>query len=421
MRKKIPVEELKPGMWVTELDRPWRETPLLFQGFEVKDDHDIDEIRRHCRYVFIETSEEHDAAIHHLPGTPESRVQFSPAARRQEFTVLKKFAAGPPPAPRYPDRTTLEQELPRAREVVRESKLLMQDIMDDVRVGQSLNTAVAKQAVARMVDSILDNPDALVCLGQIKSKDQYTAEHGLRVCIIALAFGRHLGLEAPDLNYLGIGALLHDIGKVRIPLEILNKPTRLTAEEFEVMKMHVPHGVDILQATPGIPPPAIDLVRYHHERFDGTGYVSGTKGEQIGLFGSIGAIVDCYDAITSDRTYHNGMSSFDALNRMYEWRGKDLHPELTEQFIQCMGVYPIGSVVELNTGAVGVVISVNRFRRLRPRLQLVLTPEKTPYAPPRMIDLMQLDAETGGVPVEIRHVLPHGAHGVNPADYLPKP
>jgi putative nucleotidyltransferase with HDIG domain len=265
-----------------------------------------------------------------------------------------------------------------------------------------------------MVESVIRNPDALVCLAQLKKRDEYTVTHSMRVCILALTFGRHLDFTAEELNLLGLGALLHDVGKMKIPESILNKPDRLTPEEFEIIKTHVPHGVAILESHPGIPKAAIELVHSHHERYNGAGYIRGLKGDNIGLFGSIGAIVDCYDAITSDRVYHAGISSYDALGVMYSARRRDYHPELVEQFIQCMGVYPIGCLVEFNTGSVGVVVSVNRERRLRPRVSMVLMPDKTPYTPAKIVDLMQHDTD-----LEIRKVLPAGSFGINPVDHLP--
>ena len=291
--------------------------------------------------------------------------------------------------------------------------------MGDVRLGRSINTTAAKKVVADMVDSVIRNPDALMCLNQLKDKDEYTALHSLRVCVLALAFGRHLELSEEELNLLGIGALLHDIGKMKVPNDILNKPGKLTEDEFALMKSHVPRGVEILEKAHGISSAAIDVARYHHERYAGNGYALGTKGDQIGLFGSVGAIVDCYDAITSDRSYHTGMSAHDALTKMYSWRGRDFQPLLVEQFIQCMGIYPIGSVVELNNGSIGVVVSINRARRLKPKVAMVLNPDKTPYAPSKVIDLMHQDTTGGGRGLEIRKVLPPGEHGVIPTKYIP--
>ena len=420
MKKKIGVQNLRLGMYVSELDRPWIESRFLFQGFEVRTEEELEELRRLCKYVYIETDVEYaDGRI--KPRAKPAIGRPAPdefGAKRIGFELVDKFATHEPRAIRYPDRATIEEELPRAREIERETRQLLGGIIDDARMGRLIDTPRAKVAIAELVASILRNPDALVCLNQLKDKDQYTATHSIRVCVLALAFGRHLELTEDELNILGLGALLHDIGKTKIPIEILNKPGRLTPDEFELMKSHVPRGVDILERTPGIPPRAIEVARAHHERFDGSGYAMGLSGAQIGLFGQVGAIVDCYDAITSDRAYHAGMSAHDALRKMYEWRRKDFDDRLVENFIQCMGIYPIGSVVEMNTGSVGVVVSVNRMRRLRPRVALVLDARKQPYTDVRVIDLMQQTVDAGAPGIEIRSVLPVGSFGIDPVQYL---
>ena len=423
MKKKVLVQELRLGMYVSELDRSWRETPFLFQGFEIESDEQIEEIRRYCEHVFIDTEQGHHATSKPRPVANTPPPASAPAIEKNRIVRLEKvvdrFAPGHRRPPRYQDVTVLEEEIGHAREIVTETRETVYDIMGDVRLGRSINTTAAKKVVADMVDSVIRNPDALMCLNQLKDKDEYTALHSLRVCVLALAFGRHLELSDEELNLLGIGALLHDIGKMKVPNEIINKPGKLTDEEFTLMKSHVPRGVEILEQTHGIPSVAIDVARYHHERFSGGGYAAGFKGDEIGLFGSVGAIVDCYDAITSDRSYHAGLSAHDALNKMYSWRGRDFQPMLVEQFIQCMGIYPIGSVVELSNGSIGVVVTINRARRLRPKVALVLNPDKKPYAPSRVIDLMDSADEKGSSKLEIRKVLPPGEHGIIPTKYIP--
>ncbi len=424
MKKKLAIRDLRLGMYVSELDRNWLETSFLFQGFEIVSDEQIEELKQVCQYVYIDTEQGQDNILKSRPGVPASSPTALPAEtpkqRKIEFKeVLDRFTPGHRRPPRYQDTSTLEEEISQAKSLVTETRETVYTIMDDVRLGRSIDTVTAKKVVADMVDSVIRNPDALMCLNQLKHKDEYTALHSLRVCVLALAFGRHLDLSDEELNLLGIGALLHDIGKMKVPLDIINKPGRLTEQEFELMKSHVPRGVEILEQTHGISSASIDVARFHHERYAGAGYAKGVKGEKIGLFGSIGAIVDCYDAITSDRSYHMGMSAHDALKKMYSWRGKDFQPLLVEQFIQCMGIYPIGSVVELNTGSIGVVISVNRLRRLKPKVVLVLTPDKTPFSPVKVIDLMNQGAENIGHEIEIRKVLPPGEHGVMPTKYIP--
>ncbi len=421
MKKKIAVHDLRCGMFISQLDCNWLDTPFMFQGFLIETDAQIEEVKRYCQHVYIDIEQGYDILVSHAP-SPESTNDIlqteSEKSRKTDFAILKKFTPGYKHPPRYQDQSVLEEELTQAKLVVSQTRNTVYSIMEDARLGRSIDTPGAKKAVADMVDSVIRNPDALTCLNQLKKKDEYTALHSLRVCVLALAFGRHLELSIEELNILGVGALLHDIGKMKVPNDILNKPDKLTGVEFELMKSHVPLGVAILEETKGILPASIEVARSHHERFNGSGYAFGTKGSQIGLFGSIGAIVDCYDAITSDRSYHTGMSAHDALKKMYSWRGTDFHPGLVEQFIQCMGIYPIGSLVELNNGSIGVVISVNRLRRLKPKLALVLNPEKVPYTPARIVDLMHM-SDPSLAKLEIRKVLPSGTHNINPTDYIP--
>lgn len=425
MKKKIRVQELQHGMYVSELvGRQWRETPFLFQGFEVHTDEEIEEIRKYCEHVLIDTEQGYDISPkprRPAPISPQKKAEPDELIREPIINlekVVENFAPWHNRVPRYKDATVLEEEISYAKKATTQTREAVYDIMGDVRLGRSINTNVAKKVVADMVDSVIRNPDALMCLNQLKNKDEYTALHSLRVCVLALAFGRHLDLSDEELNVLGLGALLHDVGKMKVPNDIINKPGKLTEEEFNLMKSHVPHGVTILEDTHGIPSAAIDVARYHHERYAGGGYAMGAKGEQIGLFGTVGAIVDCYDAITSDRSYHVGMSAHDALKKMYSWRGKDFQPVMIEQFIQCMGIYPIGSVVELYNGCVGVVISVNRERRLLPKLALVLNTDKQPFSPVRVIDLMDY-SERRNRDMEIRKVLSPGEFGVIPTKYIP--
>jgi len=417
MKRKLDVQQLKIGMYVSELDRPWRETPFMFQGFEIRSEDEIRELQRYCHHVYIETAEIYQTPP---PRTPAERAVAREAVnhKKVERDLLIKVESQPLLQPVYHDRTTLEEEIQTVKEAHRETRELIYTVMEDVRLGKNINTLGAKKIVGELAESVIRNPDALTCFTQLKRKDEYTALHSLRVCILALAFGRHLGLERDELNLLGLGALLHDIGKMKVPNEILNKPGALSDYEYALMKSHVPRGVEFLDKTSGIPRPAIEVARCHHERYSGSGYIGGLKGDQIGLFGMIGGIVDCYDAISSDRAYHAGMSAHAALKKMYEWRNRDFHPALVEQFIQCMGIYPIGSVVELNTGEIGVVVAMNRVRRLKPRVALVLRADFSPLPGATTVDLMEYMTRDGH-PCEIERVLQPGIYGINPVNYMP--
>jgi putative nucleotidyltransferase with HDIG domain len=425
MKTKVDVHDLRLGMYVAELDRPWLGTPFLFQGFQIESDEQLAQLRTLCKHVFVLNEETH--APVGIARRPLAATDNPPKARMlsqrevdssADVTNPKIQKTGTPPQ-RYPDLTPVEEELQTAVEVERSARETLYTILDDARFGHSLDMQRARRVVGQMTESIIRNPDALVWLTHLKKKHEYTALHSLRVCVLALALGRHLGYDPERLSILGTGALLHDIGKLRIPNEIIDKPETLTRAEFEIMKSHVSHGLDILKDAPGIPAAALEVVGRHHERYSGNGYVFGMSGDTIGEFGLISAIVDTYDAITSERSYHHSLSAADALKIIYEGRERAYHPWLVEQFIQCMGIFPIGSIVEMNTGSIGVVITANRLRRLRPRIALILSPDRKPYSPATVIDLMQEPHDPRGRSLEIKNVLPSGAFGINPTDYIP--
>lgn len=421
MRKKIDVQNVEIGMYVADLDRLWRETRFMFQGFEIRSQEDLNELKRACKFVYILTDYNPLAPPKPAIKNPQITKTDSAAEHETGGLAISRFLQEDRPATKHwrRDETTLEQELPRAQKIESEARTVLYNILDDARFGNSVNTSAAKKAVVDITESVIRNPDAMMVLTQLKEADQYTALHCLRVCILAVTFGRHLQMTREELNLLGLGALLHDIGKMKVPLDILNKPGRLTDEEFTVMQSHVPEGLKILQNSSGVTPLSLQVVERHHERYGGDGYVNRMAGDAIGSFGLVSAIVDCYDAITSDRVYRSGTPAYEALTSMYNWRGQDFHPRLVEQFIQCMGIYPIGSLVELNNGAIGVVVSINRERSLRPKLVLVLDPIKSRYAPPQIVNLGQEPFTDPIFPIEIQKVLPPGTYGINPTEYLP--
>jgi putative nucleotidyltransferase with HDIG domain len=424
MKRKVDVNDLRKGMYVTELDRPWLGTSFLFQGFEIRTDDELTQLRRLCRHVYVLEGD-----IIALPGphrpientasrSVNTKTTKVTGLRPETLTAVRVPKGGIPPQ-RYTDVTPVEEELQQSVEVEHSTRETLHTILDDARLGRSMDVPRTKRVIGQMTESIIRNPDALVWLTQLKKKHEYTATHSLRVCVLALALGRHLGYSREHLNVLGIGALLHDIGKLKVPVELLDKPDVLTRDEFELMKAHVPEGLKLLDGAPGIPAASLEVVGRHHERYSGNGYVFGMSGDTIGEFGLISAIADTYDAITSDRSYHLSLSAGDALKIIYEGRGRGYHPWLAEQFIQCMGIFPIGSIVEMSSGSIGVVITANRQRRLRPRVALILSPQRQPYTPAAIVDLMQVTHDPSGNPLEIRNMLPSGAFGINPTDYIP--
>jgi putative nucleotidyltransferase with HDIG domain len=401
MKKKIDTTYLKEGMYVAELDRPWLDSQFLFQGFVVDSDEDLQRLKSECIYVIIdpEKGDDIDVSIQHEPVSKTIGIDLD---KRQRAKVKVSF----------------EEEIAGARQVHHRTRSQIDTMFNDVRMGRSIDVTDAKQVVSDMVDSIVRNPDAMQWLTNLRKRDEYTAIHSMNVCIFALTFGRYLGLNDSELNELGIGALLHDIGKMRMPLQILNKKGKLSDEESDIVQQHAQHGYDILQQTPGLPASALEVAYSHHERKNGDGYPRGLKEDEIHLYARVVSIVDIYDAITSDRVYHHGLNTLDALKHMFEWRENDLDSDLVERFIQCLGIYPIGSLVELNSEEVGIVISVAQGRRLTPMIMLVRDAEKKVMMPPKMIDLSRFNRGNSGQPLEIRRVLEPSTYGIDIREYI---
>jgi putative nucleotidyltransferase with HDIG domain len=423
VKKRLDVRDLQIGMYVSALDRPWLETPFMFQGFLLDAEEQLETLRQYCEYVYIDTDlaqqipDEAAAVAAALIKTEKSDDDLE--RKRLEFEMLRAQAKPVAQTQIYEDVSDVEEEIEVVADAYRQSIEMMDQVLEDAQKKRNIDTAGITISVGRLANSVIRNPDALMLFSQIKNKDAYTAQHSLRVCVLALTMGRQLGLEVGAIKALGIGALLHDIGKVRIPEEILKKPGRLTKPEIELMKLHVPYGLQILRSqAPGLPTVALDVVGWHHERYDGSGYMSGAKGNEISQFGHIGAITDHFDAVTSDRPWRKGAAHHSTLMSMYDQRGKLFHPGLVEQFIRSMGVYPIGSVVQLNTGEAGVVITRNRRRHLRPRVVLAAKADNSLYRVARTVDLTK-DRSPDGRMYEIVRVLGPDEHKINPIDHLP--
>lgn len=254
-------------------------------------------------------------------------------------------------------------------------------------MGRVVDTQKAKDLVAELASNIASSLDASMWLTQLKNRDEYTAIHSLNVCVLSLTFGRALGMPTPELEELGLGALLHDIGKMLVPLKILNKPGKLTDEEFEIMKSHPYKGYKLLQKDENISDEVMNIVKSHHERLNGAGYPDKLTDNSISYYTKIVSITDVYDAITSDRVYHDGMTPHDAMQRLYEWMPNNFDQELMQKFIRTLGIYPIGSVVELKTGHIGLVVKLNESHRLKPVVMLLMNRFREFYPRRKLVNL----------------------------------
>ncbi|MBY6187560.1 HD-GYP domain-containing protein [Marinobacter hydrocarbonoclasticus] len=304
-------------------------------------------------------------------------------SRTASSTAAKPTA----PANPTPAKASLKEEMPRARKLYNQARQMQQRMMHDVKLGKQLDLAPVEQMADQFINSVFRNASALNCLRLIKDKDDYLLEHSIGVAILMTLFARQLGYSGGVLHKICVGSLLHDIGKVMIPSEILNKPGKLTDEEFAVMKSHAAHSRDIIKETPGISPISLDVAAMHHEKLDGSGYPDGLRDEEITTYGRMIAICDIYDAITADRIYHRGAPPTVALKRLLEMTPKMLDRELVQQFIQCIGVYPPGSMVELSNGLLAVVQEVNEEKPLKPIVKVVYNPTSRTHVMATVVDL----------------------------------
>lgn len=302
-----------------------------------------------------------------------------------------------------------------AREAVNKLAESVEDIFQKVGEGGALDIIKVRKSVEPMIDSIARNPDACVWLARLKQQDNYSYQHSIGASIWAVALGRQLGLPRADLRSLAVGGLLFDVGKLHVDQELLTAKRPLDEEEFKAVRKHVEYGVDIVSSSGLQNSDVMDMVAHHHERHDGSGYPQGLIGEEIPVFARIASIVDCYDAITSHRVYARGTSPSEAIKMLYKWRDIDFQAELVEEFIQAIGIYPAGSLVELSSGEVAVVIAESRTRRLRPRVMILLDADKQPLSTMAIIDLKDQSHRANGEPLDIIGSLEPEAYGIDMA------
>jgi HD-GYP domain-containing protein (c-di-GMP phosphodiesterase class II) len=392
--RKIAVADLEIGMYVSELDRPWLETPFLFQGFYIRNQEEIDAVRSHCRSIVIDTRVEDER-----PPEP------------------------PPPKPkpaRPPDEAMreLKDEIKPASGIHARLYSSVEDVMGELMSSGKLDLQKLETAVVPMVDSVLRNPAAMTCLMRIRRKGGYLYSHSLASSVWATVLGREIGLDRDGMRVVALGAMLLDVGKTRIPEAILAKPGKLDAGEIALMRRHVEFGLDLLKEAGRVDARVLDMVAHHHERFNGSGYPAGLKDGEIPVYGRIAGIVDTYDAMITSRPYASTQSSYGALRQLRALAGVEFQSEVVDQFTQAIGMFPTGTLVLLNTGEVAVVTAQSRIRRLRPEVMIILDAAKQPLAEYRVVDLNQVSATADNQQsLWIEQGLEPGAFDIDPAEY----
>ena len=442
-RIKIDVIDVVPGMFVAQLDRPWLETPFLFQGFEIREESEAVQLREYCQHVYVDpkrsTVPAHEIKERHRKNDGSILVVFDKQKQKQKQnkavkspSILRRLAlrlAGIDPTGTisqrlcgvqgYKYKTSTRDEAPAAASSYNNAVNIMNDVLNQVRDGNPVNVETVRSAVTPMIDSMLRNPDAMSWFVSLQKQDEYSYQHSIATSVWAVVLGRHLGFDRQSLDKLAIGGMLMDIGKTRLPQEMLQKAGKLNAHELDLMLQHVDFGVDMVKSAPGVGRDILDMIASHHERYDGSGYPNALQGADIPVYGRIAGIVDCYDAMVTERPYQAARSSYDAVRELNKLSGTLFQKELVEQFVQALGMFPTGSLVELNTGAVGIVVEQNRVRRLRPKVMVLLDEAKQPVETHHTVDLRALPTKADD-PEAVWIATGHepGAFGIDSKDYF---
>lgn len=412
MRNKVDCSDLEVGMYVVDLDRPWNlapfEPPFDIQGFTIRYESEISKVQSLCRYVYID------------PELGKGAKQYlSDGSKLKDITrVFSSLPSKSLPPQVYKDQTTLQEEVPQARQILMDTDELYQKITKNLGQGQYTSEDEVKNVVSGLVESVIRNPEALSWLTGLKQKDNRTYVHAISVAVLALTMGRFLGFPKERLYVLGTATLLQDIGKIALSGELLNKKRRLTPDEFDTLKEHVNHSVEMLENSRKFNIDIIHTVRLHHERYDGTGYPDGLHGNQIPLLSTISGIVDCYQAGTSPRPYREPKTSFQVLMELYRERNAAFSEGVIEQFIQCVGIFPIGSFIKLNTGEIGVVVRRNQIQQLKPKVMILIAQDGRRVENPETIDLAAQYLDPDEPPRVIASVVDPTAYDLDPAEFF---
>ncbi len=378
MLKKIEVTQLQVGMYIHDLDCGWLEHPFFRSRFMISDTAMINKISAtNIHHVVIDTTKGIDCKE---DGVDEVQLTLQENIAEASTHNGKQVSAA--------------DEVDNARLIYEEATSVVHRLLEDVRLGKQVELEHIEPVTEKIVNSVFRNKDALISLTRIKDRDLYTFMHSVSVSGLMASFALDRGMNRERIKQLALGGLLHDIGKMKVPLEILNKPGKLTDDEFEIMQGHAQLGIDYLSNTPGLSQDVMDVVSMHHERFDGTGYPNGLKGDEISEVGQMSSIIDVYDALTSVRCYKDAWEPSYTLKKLLEWSGSQFSKKLVSNYIRCLGIYPVGSLVQLQTGLVGIVIEQNEKELLRPDVRIIYNSCFEKYVKVRDIQLRKIPQES---------------------------
>ncbi len=379
MLKKIDVKQLSVGMYLKEFCGSWIDHPFWRNSFVITDPKDIERIRASkIQAVWIDCAKGLDVAP---DATPLSEAETESQVDAELKLAIQSTRDTAP--------ASMNEEMARAAKICAQAKQAVTSMFEEARMGKAVDSGNARKLVEEISDSVTRNPGALISLARLKTADDYTYMHSVAVCALMISLGRQIGVDENTIPRLGIAGLLHDLGKAMMPQDVLNKPGKLTDEEFGIMKRHPSEGAKLLQSSESIDDIALDVALHHHEKTDGSGYPEGLKDNEISLYAKMGAVCDVYDAITSNRPYKAGWDPAESLRRMAEWANGHFDPTVFQAFVKSLGIYPIGSLVRLSSGRLGLVVEQSPKSLLTPRIKVFFSTRSNTRIRPTLIDLSQ--------------------------------
>ena len=420
----VEVEFLRLGVFVAELDRPWLGTPFLLQGFLIDDEAQIRQLQALCRLVYVDRRRSiGDQYVAMIRERDRRRLALGALDDDEFLAVARRLRAGMADdearrKARPLGETGLEEELLYSAPVIEDVQRTLATIRETISSGATVDLARVCDLVDELAAGVERNPDAMLWLTRLKATDQYSYDHAIDVSVLLMVFGRFLGLGRDAVGELGRAGLMQDIGKIHVSSDILAKEEPLSDVEFREIQSHVASSLELLVGQSGFSRTVLSIVAEHHERYDGSGYPRSIGLERISLAAEMSGLVDTYCAMTRDRVFSPAISSQGALEAICRLRDVKFRDAIVDQFVQCVGLYPIGTLVELNSAEVAIVIEQNRVLRERPRLMVLLSADKSLMSRPKYLNLMQSPVAPGGDPYRVVKALPPNAHGIDPAEFF---
>lgn len=420
-RLKIEVNALKEGMFVSDLDCPWHETPFPLQGFYIRLDDDVQALTQYCKHVYIDVHKQKAKTVH------KSHTPFDRKPKRVEKSVDTHTVSLPPLVIKSPKNyqavNSIHKEVGKAERLHRHIYEAISHVFASVSGDNPLllkETVKETEKVAEgMVESVIRNPDALIWLSKMKDQDSHSYQHSVKASIWSLVFGRHLGLDKIQLKSLAMGVLLAHIGKTKLSQEVLDGAAESDSSYDAAYQKYIQHSLDALLTMEDLPKGVLAIVEFHQERHNGTGFPKGVTGERIPLLAKIAGLVHYYQELITPRNDDSGLSPLAAVSKLYELRNISFQQDIVERFIEAVGVFPTGTLVELSSNEIGIVTGHNQDRRLLPKVMVVLDENKQKLKRAKLIDLKELSLSgKSNMAIFIKDSLPKGAYNIDENQYL---